>query len=580
MSYENGTVNNIEELMLAIRRFACGYQTIGTVGYTGTGTGTLETPSSTSSSVAETWTITNTTGASAPTTRTHGTNMDAESGDMTGWTVLKGAWSTSAIDPQAGTYKFISTGAGVDGLWQSFQQIDLVADSVSATDIDESAVVADLGFWLDTLVTSERFGRVQLIFRNASQVQIGDPFTTVYKDPVADWEFFNHRVLVPPLTRYIDIVIDAESVSTYLDSMVLKTDSYPARWSVVGSVTGNIGNCSTHDQRQYLSHVNFLLDDPSFTFIATDFFTIPMTVGQVTTDGVEWEEKEYTTRNFDADTSVVYGQGLEKLMLRGKGAAGADNIFVGLKHTETFAGDHYIELGGYLSYNASAGFHNQVGAMDDMDDFSAPAIAVHDSTMEYWFMVNGRRLLMVIKVGTIYEHIYLGFLKQFYTPGQWPYPIFIGGSTVLDANKSSTDLWHAAYWNPNRVTHATSGFEVTSSRLRSLEGSWLQMSNTTDFLGALELEPTWEHTIAPWWRGEMHAVAENLDGTYSLFPSLLSSDDEAGATNIFGEFDGVFGISSRGIISEDTITIGGDTYMCFHSTFQTDNNNMCAVKLA
>ena len=578
MAYETGIVQSIEELFHAVRRFACGYEDIGTIGYAGTGTGTLTAASSTSASVVETWTVTNTVASAAPTVRTHGLNMGAEDGDMTSWTAQSGVIIASASTPQSGTYSFTHSGAAISGTWQVMQQIDLFADGLLAADVDDQAAVYDLTYYVGNSLTGTLPSRVYLVFRDASQVQIGSPVASKYQDSAAGFDLREVSGVIPPLTKFVDIIIDIKGVgnnTAYVDTIEFKTTTYPGRWSVVGGTSGNIGNCSAHDKRQSLSGVSFVLDDPSDTHIVSDAYTIPMTTSAVLTDGVEWIEQEFSEHNYD--TEGGYGNGFPSMILKGTGASDTDNIYVGMKHIAFNAGHQNVQLQGYLSYDAATDFNSQVGAIEGHDSFTPPELALHDSTMEYWLLVNSRRILMVVKAGTIYEHMYLGFLKAFYTPGQYPYPLFIGGSSFFGQSTDSIDGRHSAYWNANRQT--IGGRKASSGYLRTLVGDWLEFGNKGISL-SVEF-PSNEEPAAtfPWHNDEMAGIGENLDGTYSVFPSILHHDDSAGLTNMYGQFDGVFAVSSRGIVSEDTITIGGDTYKCFQSTFHTGFNDMCAVIL-
>jgi hypothetical protein len=47
----------------------------------------------------------------------------------------------------------------------------------------------------------------------------------------------------------------------------------------------------------------------------------------------------------------------------------------------------------------------------------------------------------------------------------------------------------------------------------------------------------------------------------------------------YGALDGVFHVSGEGMASEYTLTIGGDTYLCIQSTFNTNRESFAAFKL-
>lgn len=55
------------------------------------------------------------------------------------------------------------------------------------------------------------------------------------------------------------------------------------------------------------------------------------------------------------------------------------------------------------------------------------AIPLRDGPMPYWFVANGRRFVLVVKVLENYLSMYCGFMLQFGTDLENPYPMYIGG---------------------------------------------------------------------------------------------------------------------------------------------------------
>ena len=61
------------------------------------------------------------------------------------------------------------------------------------------------------------------------------------------------------------------------------------------------------------------------------------------------------------------------------------------------------------------------------DPFMA-SIPLRDDEMSYWFVANGRRFIIVAKVMGRYLSMYCGYMLQFGTDLENPYPMYIGGS--------------------------------------------------------------------------------------------------------------------------------------------------------
>ena len=85
----------------------------------------------------------------------------------------------------------------------------------------------------------------------------------------------------------------------------------------------------------------------------------------------------------------------------------------------------------------SIGFHGSTRLLH------APSAASLEWSIPYWFLADGRRVIIVAKITTVYEHAYLGFLDAYATPGEWTYPLVVGVSDVSMAEPGAT----SANWN-------------------------------------------------------------------------------------------------------------------------------------
>ena len=72
-------------------------------------------------------------------------------------------------------------------------------------------------------------------------------------------------------------------------------------------------------------------------------------------------------------------------------------------------------------------------------------------------MANGRRIVMVAKTGTYYEMMHLGLFRLYATPGQYPYPLLVGGTY------NSSTRWSNSYQYRNHLPKS-SGLRARTTR--------------------------------------------------------------------------------------------------------------------
>lgn len=125
--------------------------------------------------------------------------------------------------------------------------------------------------------------------------------------------------------------------------------------------------------------------------------------------------------------------GEKEVILNGVGS-GTDAIYVGIR---TFNGGTYFnwELAGFTGYDNALPWSSQPGispgrfdAVNQVDREGA-YVPLNNSSIQYWLSVTGRRILGVFKMGSTYTNLYLGFLNQFGTSNEYPYPLLVGGCT-------------------------------------------------------------------------------------------------------------------------------------------------------
>lgn len=312
------------------------------------------------------------------------------------------------------------------------------------------------------------------------------------------------------------------------------------------------------------------------TFLTTDSTLVSL--------GQNWTElasssSSYTVTDNGQTNTVDF-----ESYLMGPGLSGTEQIYIQLQAYHNVAADIWNwRMRGAIGYTSSSNWFSQPGA--------SPSVFIYlwNTSIPYWFIANGQRVIVVAKIGTVYESCYLGKFLPDGTPGQYPYPLFIGGcgadSTSLGGsigedptapNRRYSDVtnFHAAFFDPACSFHV------------DLSGAWNPWCHWS-FGSDQRTNDTYNH-IWPWADGNsgnvtgvtpsagMNWIVQNIDGSAPLLPTRL--EQITPVINILGMLDGVYATSGQSMSSETTITVGSDTYIAFQDTFRSGRANFCALK--
>lgn len=275
--------------------------------------------------------------------------------------------------------------------------------------------------------------------------------------------------------------------------------------------------------------------------------------------------------------TVLRNTGTE-LIMQGPGLAASDQIFVGVKAFFNASADYYNWwISGMTGYEAANSFETQPGAhhTGTADSASGPILTLWNSSIPYWFFVNGRRIIIVAKVSTVYVSAYLGLLEAPYaSPGQWAYPLMLGGSMAWPSaiDLSSVNLrWsytgdEMANWFCPRVGAGSFAMKHSSARIRLASGTWCGFSSVEDY--------TYPGNVFPA-SGGAKDIRPCPDGSYALFPLIWSTNEP----NVLGESTGVNFVSGYANASENTINDGSSTWTVIQNVFRTTLFSYAAFKM-
>jgi len=357
---------------------------------------------------------------------------------------------------------------------------------------------------------------------------------------------------------------------------------------------------------------------------------------QTAVSSTDWMDRAADLRTFAlangwaSDRNASISANVQEIIMHGSGA-GSDAIYVGIRtFYDTNADARNWELAGGTGYDSGATIWNNflVGISPGRFDGGTVALQcgaytpLQNTTITAWDYVNSRRILSVMKCGTAYVFCYLGWINPAATAGEYPYPLVIAGSTpVFDTRFNSSRV---AYSGPADPQGFNSGATVENGpmMIRTAGGVWRTIRNAHEAAGNTRVgdndrivfpagKPLINNTTitpdpADGWISTTFSFAEIISQSgvpgaptaklyktddsggdkVKLFPATILHAPDASELIIAGELDGVYwcsaapGHTAGGLVSEDTLTIGGDTYDVFASGNRTEDFAYFAVKRA
>lgn len=259
------------------------------------------------------------------------------------------------------------------------------------------------------------------------------------------------------------------------------------------------------------------------------------------------------------------------------GNDGDSEILVGVHGFERQDADYFNwELAGFDGYLATSRWYAQAGFHGKL------YLPLWDASIPYWFVADGRRVIVVAKISTQYEIAYLGFLDPYFSPEQLPYPLAIGGALAFGPSIpdwSSTDFRWSNITNKHRaLTHSDPGIssdfqtETRQMRARIWGGGWLGYDGTVN--DGIPYPSAARHMIWPYCCG-LTLLDKNLDDGYTLWPVMLN----AGTPNTMGELRGIRCITGQGLTAETLTRHGSIDWMVLHNIYRTDRDDFLAIAL-
>lgn len=228
-------------------------------------------------------------------------------------------------------------------------------------------------------------------------------------------------------------------------------------------------------------------------------------------------------------------------------------------------------------YDKSKGVSQQFQGVISEDVNPRTSIPLWNHKIQYWFFANSRRFIVIAKVASRYLSLHCGFIMPNGTDTEYPYPLYVGGSTNSETinyqyndNATNDGQTVGSFWNP-----ATSRIndKISSGSLMMPSGQ-LYFASTPSHKSVYNSRGN-ELWLEPYTQNIN--IQKTVDGQYLLRPIEFIATLNSSAS--LGWLDGCYWVSGFENSPENIITVGTDRYICFPSMIENGVNNFCAIKM-
>ncbi|MEO0828842.1 MAG: hypothetical protein AAFY03_00075 [Pseudomonadota bacterium] len=274
------------------------------------------------------------------------------------------------------------------------------------------------------------------------------------------------------------------------------------------------------------------------------------------------------------------------VVLRGPGLSSSDQIYIGLSLDTALPALWLRGLTGTLVTATDISGHQN----------PSPAVAMYLDTapMTYWFVVNGRRFMVVVKISTVFEACYAGFFLPYAPPTTYGYPMFVGasrGNVQTDVQTwRSQSPGHTHFVSPYTSFYGYGVNNESSAWMIDPTGQWLRCWNNGDnpgnpkvligpeqFGDGLGVTRTTDGNAAWGYDSIRSRVGPCFDGSYTMTPISLTQQNPADQS--YGVLDGCYRVAGNGNSSENIITASGVNHLVVQNVYRTTVDAYWAMAL-
>lgn len=322
--------------------------------------------------------------------------------------------------------------------------------------------------------------------------------------------------------------------------------------------------------------------------------TLDPTVHPDFTDGVQVPIGErWTILTNGGSQPNIPGAGFAtdgEVYMEGPGSDPADQIIIGFQ-TYRNAGANIFgwRMRGYTAFNNNLDWNTMPGVSPTC------YAAFDDASMDIWLYANARRIMACARVGTSDVLVHLGFVQQFGTRNQYPYPLLITGSVSGTGSSFQTNTF-AQSCLPEPCSNG--------AFLRWVDGTWQECNSysgssddrndarvTTGYTFWPNRNPVGnadgneggsagynEDTIFETFStGTAPYISSTEISAHALFPVTLANSNA-----LIGRIDGLFSVFGFGLVTGDTLTDNSESvpvvYDVFANTWRTEPVDFFAIR--
>jgi len=250
-----------------------------------------------------------------------------------------------------------------------------------------------------------------------------------------------------------------------------------------------------------------------------------------------------------ATGTLVETRNSTEVIWKAPGLSASEELYMGVKTYQLVSSDFYNwAVSGFTGYVSTNNFDTQPGTSGMI------GTPMWNQAIPYWFVGDGQGVVVVAKIQNVYNSVVMGKMLPYATPGQWPYPMIVGGAlTVAQKDFRYDNTAYINWFKGNRENF----------KMRHVDGTW----HTPQVL-------VQEETISI--RNTITSSA-TADGYYGLHALVLS---ELSPPNVFGDVANLYMISGFNNSVENTIVVDGITYIVLRDATRTGFKDYVALKLA
>lgn len=272
----------------------------------------------------------------------------------------------------------------------------------------------------------------------------------------------------------------------------------------------------------------------------------------------------------------------KRLIIEGPGRPGAQPVTLGFQTAQNQSIDSFIwYISGMVAYAGSGEIDEQPGASST----AKRSFNLWNSSIPYYFIANGARVMVVAQVSTYFMFGYFGHIIPYAAPSEMPQPILIAGTASYGWSRYS-DSGTASIISPK--LHASSSGALNNDQspavFRRLDGSWwwwgsvaTDSQNEKDN-GSFDLSSDYDsYTSSIGVR-----MGQSVDDKLILDPIdiIIPWDTSAEGIGVLGVLEGAYKTNPSEATPGSTVVVDSRTFLICNNVWRLDFSDFIALELS